>query len=273
MPRKQPARRGASIAARVSALPRVARAAAAKALAMQADAAAARTLKGDQDWLTAADGAVEALIRAAVAEAFPRDAVLGEEAGLAGDASGPLWIVDPIDGTANYARGARHWCVSVALAEDGLALAGAVVAPALGEVWLARRGRGARLNGRPLSAAATTDLRHAIVEVGWSPRRPFAAWQALAARLNAAGAALRLGGSGALGLCHVAAGRTDGYAELHINSWDAAAALLIAAEAGARVSDILGGDALRCGAPVLAAAPLLAGPLSEATGIAVGLSQ
>ncbi|MFN6954835.1 MAG: inositol monophosphatase family protein [Acetobacteraceae bacterium] len=265
--------RGPALEARIAALPAIAREAARLAVAMQAAASAGRTLKGDQDWLTEADGAVEALIRERVAEAFPGDAVLGEETGLTGDASAMLWIVDPIDGTANYARGGRTWCVSIALVEERRALAGAVVAPALRETWLARRGRGARLNGRPLRAAATDDLRRALVEVGWSPRRPFADWQALTARLNAAGAAVRLGGSGALGLCQVAAGRTDGYAELHINSWDAAAALLIAEEAGARVSDILGGEALHAGAPVLAAAPGVARALSALCGVAGSLSQ
>lgn len=273
VPPASPAVRNGQVAARIAALPGIARRAAATALAMQHGAAAARTLKGDQDWLTAADGAVEAQIRDEISRAFPGDAVLGEEGGLAGGVSGPLWIVDPIDGTANYARRSRQWCVSVALAEDGRALAGAVVAPALREVWLGRRGRGALLNGRRVAAARTTDLRHALVEVGWSPRRPFREWQGLAAALNGAGAALRLGGSGALGLCQVAAGRTDAYVELHINSWDAAAALLIAEEAGARASDILRGDAVLRGAPVLAAAPMLAETLVAVTGIPLSLSQ
>jgi myo-inositol-1(or 4)-monophosphatase len=196
---------GRALSARITALAALTREAESRAVVMQAGAAAGRTLKGDQDWLTEADGAVEALIRTRIADAFPGDAVLGEEGGLDADPSGPLWIVDPIDGTSSYARGGRHWCVSVSLVEDGRALAGAVVAPALREAWLARRGFGARLNGRPLRAAATAELSHAIVEVGWSPRRPFAEWQALTATLNAAGAAVRLGGSGALGLCHVAA--------------------------------------------------------------------
>lgn len=273
MPRAPRIARGLARKERIATLPAIAREAARLALAMQSGAAAGRTLKGDQDWLTEADGAVEALIRTRVAEAFPGDAVLGEEAGLVGDTSGMLWIVDPIDGTANYARGGKTWCVSVALVEGRRALAGAVVAPALRETWLARRGRGAFLNARRLRAAATDDLRHALIEVGWSPRRPFADWQALTGRLNAAGAALRLGGSGALGLCQVAAGRTDGYAELHINSWDAAAALLIAEEAGAAVSDILGGETLHRGAPVLAAAPGVARALSALCGVPVGLSQ
>jgi myo-inositol-1(or 4)-monophosphatase len=268
-----PAVRSGQAAARIAALPGIARRAAATALEMQHDAAASRTLKGDQDWLTEADGAVEAQVRDEIAAAFPGDPVLGEEGGLTGDASGPIWIVDPIDGTSNYARGGRHWCVSIALVEDGQALAGAVVAPALREAWLGRRGRGATLNGRPLAAATTADLRHALVELGWSPRRPYAEWQTLATALNDAGTALRLGGSGALGLCHVAAGRTDAYAELHINSWDAAAALLIAEEAGARASDILRGDAVLRGAPVLAAAPMLAETLAAVTGIPLSLSQ
>jgi myo-inositol-1(or 4)-monophosphatase len=124
---------------------------------------------------------VEAQIRDEIAAAFPGDPVLGEESGRTGEAPGPIGIVDPIDGPANCACGGRHWCVSVALVEDGQALAGAVVAPALREVWLGRRGGGAWPNGRRVAAARTADPRHALVELGWSPRRPDAEWQTLAA--------------------------------------------------------------------------------------------
>ncbi|MCA4910492.1 MAG: inositol monophosphatase, partial [Methylobacterium sp.] len=105
------------------------------------------SMKGFQDWLTIADGMVEREFRAMIAEAFPGDAVMGEEQG--GGASERLWIIDPIDGTANFARGDRQWCVSIGFVLNGRPELGLIHAPALGEMWLARRGGGATLNGQP----------------------------------------------------------------------------------------------------------------------------
>jgi len=238
-------------------------AAQAGALAMQMrppPGAAQATLKGAQDWLTAADGAVEHMLSEALLAAFPQDGFQGEEGGTA--RPGTLrWVVDPIDGTSNYARGAARWCVSLGLLDGDVPVLGVLAAPALNETFAARHGGGATLNGAPIHAAATTRLDRAIIEVGWSPRVDDAAWQALCARLQASGAMLRNGGSGALGLADAAAGRLDGYAELHINLWDCAAALALLAEAGAVVSGFLPGG-VQGGAPILAAAPGLADTLA-----------
>ena len=149
--------------------------------------------------------------------------------------SGSLrWVVDPIDGTANFMRGSKRFCVSLGCLDGDTPVIGVIVAPALGETFAARAGAGATLNGAPIRAAETTELARATVELGWSHRRPREAFMALADRIIAAGAMPRLGGSGALGLADVAAGRTDAYVELHINLWDVAAALAILAEAGPR---------------------------------------
>jgi myo-inositol-1(or 4)-monophosphatase len=240
------------------------------AIAMRPAAGApAATLKGAQDWLTEADGAVERFLDTALAEAFPADGFLGEEGGRRahGSTQGFLtWVVDPIDGTANYARGSARFCVSLGLMAGGDALLGVVAAPALGEIFAAARGLGATRNGTPIRAAATTDLACATVELGWSRRRPDAAFQAMLADVMATGSAIRLGGSGALGLMDVACGRTDAYAELHINLWDVAAGLAILAEAGARVSPFTAGSGLTLGNPILAAAPGVAGALARAIG-------
>jgi myo-inositol-1(or 4)-monophosphatase len=237
------------------------------ALAMQMCAASTATLKGPQDWVTEADGAVERFISERLAAAFPTDGFQGEEGGIS--RGGTLrWVVDPIDGTANYMRGSRRFCISVACLEERTPLIGVIVAPALGETYIARQGGGAMLNGTPLRAAETTALDRAVVEVGWSPRRPNQDFLALCEKLLAKGATLRHGGSGTLGLAEVAAGRADAYIELHINLWDVAAALVLLTEAGAAISPFLEGDGPTTGNPILACAPGVAGALSTLTGLA-----
>jgi len=228
--------------------------------------AAQARLKGAQDWLTEADGAVERFLSDRLAAAFPADGFQGEEGGKA--RQGTLrWVVDPIDGTANYARGAARFCVSLGLLEDRTPLLGVLVAPALGETFAARVGQGATLNGTPIHAADTADMTRAVVECGWSHRRPAEAFTTMVQRIVLAGAAPRLSGSGALGLADVAAGRSDAYVELHINLWDVAAALVLLAEAGAHVSPFLAGNGPETGNPILACAPGIATELTRLTGI------
>jgi len=225
--------------------------------------AAQATLKGAQDWLTEADGAVEQMLSDALLSAFPSDGFQGEEGG-ATRAGALRWVVDPIDGTSNYARGAPRWCVSLGLLDGGVPVLGVLAAPALGETFAACQGRGATLNGAPIRAAETGSLSRAIIEAGWSPRVKLAEYQALCARLQAEGVMLRNGGSGALGLADVAAGRMDGYAELHINLWDCAAALAVLQEAGAVTANFLP-RGVQGGAPILAAAPGVAAALAAVT--------
>jgi myo-inositol-1(or 4)-monophosphatase len=218
------------------------------------------TMKGAQDFLTAADGAVEACFRRLIAARFPDDAVVGEEmGGAAAGAPVPerLWIIDPIDGTANFARGDLQWCVSVGFVAAGVPTFGAIRAPALGETYLARRGGGATVNGVPVTPEWANDIGRAIVEFGWSTRVPTERYLAAVAGLYAAGASVKRGGSGALGIVNAALGRTDGYGEHHINAWDVAAALVIAGETGARCSDFCSGAWLSEGNPVLVTAPQL----------------
>jgi myo-inositol-1(or 4)-monophosphatase len=223
-------------------------------------------LKGAQDWLTEADGMVERFLSDGLAEACPADGFQGEEGGI--QRAGTLrWVVDPIDGTANFMRGANRFCVSLGLLEDRVPLLGVVVAPALAEVFAARQGAGATMNGTPIRVADTTDLARATIEIGWSSRLPNAEFLRICDHVVNAGATLRMGGSGALGLVDVAAGRQDAYAELHINLWDVAAALAILAEAGAAVSRFLDGDGPTSGNPLLAAAPGIAGALAAMTGL------
>lgn len=257
------------------------RLAVAKAVALEAGHLARRrflarrpgdyTLKGHQDFLTEADGEVERFIVAALTRLFPDDGVLGEEGGAQGHAAatGGLWVIDPIDGTANFARGLTHFCVSIGYVRAGQPLVGVLAAPMKDELFAAARGLGATLNGAPLAVAATASLTEAALELGWNTRRSSAEYLALMRPLVEAGASVRRVGSGALGIAEVAAGRGDGYLETHINAWDVAAALVIATEAGARVSDFFGQDGLTRGNEILVAAPGIAAELSRVSGIAL----
>ena len=223
------------------------------------------SMKGPQDYLTETDGQVENHLRARIAEAFPGDGFLGEEGG--GEPGTETWVVDPIDGTANFARAIPHFCVSIAFVAAGEIQLGAIVNPVLDEVYVARLGRGARLNGKPIHVSATTDVAAASFEMGWSNRRPLARYIGAVDALFKAGGNVRRGACGALGLAYVADGRSDGYVELHMNSWDCLAGLLLVREAGGVTGPFLSLGGLTEGAPVLAAAPGVATVLSEATGI------
>jgi myo-inositol-1(or 4)-monophosphatase len=223
-------------------------------------------LKGKQDFITAADGEVEAMIVERLGARFPGDAFLGEEGGASGKGDA-LWVIDPIDGTANFAHGIAHFCVSIAFMSGGELLLGAVAAPMYGELYRARLGRGAFLNDRAMRVADITDIRHAIVELGWSARRTVRAYTGLLERVVESGAIFMRAGSGALGLAYVAAGRTHGYCELHINSWDTLAGLLMVREAGGWTNDFLAGEGLERGNPVLACTPGLREALVSATGV------
>ena len=222
-------------------------------------------LKGKQDYITAADSEVEQMIVSRLKERFPHDAFLGEEGGATGTGDA-VWVIDPIDGTANFAHRIPHFCVSIAfLSARELAL-GAIAAPMYGELYRARRGRGAFLNDRPMRVA-NADIKQAVIELGWSSRRPTRAYTALVERVLATGATFLRAGSGALGLAYVADGRTHGYCELHINSWDTLAGLLMVREAGGWTNDFLSGDGLARGNAVLACAPGLKDALVAATGV------
>jgi myo-inositol-1(or 4)-monophosphatase len=222
-------------------------------------------LKGAQDYLTEADGEVERLMKARIQAAFPGDTVMGEEGG--GEVGDSAWIVDPIDGTANFARGIPLFSISIAYLRERQPAAGVVYNPVVDELFAAQRGGGAFLNGRPIRVSGTADMRRATIELGWSTRRSLKDYVAMADRVFDAGAGILRQGSGALGVAYVAAGRIDGYGELHINAWDVLAALLIVREAGGWTNDFLAGEGLKSGNPILACTPALREALQAATGI------
>jgi myo-inositol-1(or 4)-monophosphatase len=207
---------------------------------------------------------VEAALREKLAVLFPDDAVIGEEGG--GAAAKATWIIDPIDGTANFARGDRNWCISIGLVINGESQIGIIAAPSLGETYAALRGRGATLNGEPIKVSGGTDIRRAYIEMGWSTRVPLEEYLAMVRRAFETGASVKRSASGALGICHVACGRTDAYAERHINAWDVAAGLVIAREAGALANDFFAGTGIERGNPILCVTPGLVSQLEAITG-------
>ena len=236
-------------------------------LAHSAFGQSAVSSKGRHDLVTEMDGEVERFIRSAIAKRYPDDAIIGEEQG--GDAGSRVWILDPIDGTANYARGIPHYCVSIAYLEDGVPAVGILYDPSHEWLYSAARGQGATRNGERLTVSPCADMAAATVECGWSTRRSTADYLALLQRVMGAGCAIRRAGSGALGLADVAAGRVEGYCELHINAWDCAAGILLVQEAGGLTNDFFAGDGLTAGNPLIACNSALCDTLARVVGIPI----
>ena len=221
--------------------------------------------KGAQDLVSEADRACEDLIVSGLSKLFPEDGFLGEERGAQNLDARMLWIIDPIDGTHNFLTGIPIWCVSVGLMVDGELVLGIIYHPLAAELYSARKGGGAFLNGHPIKVTGETEITRARIGVGFSYRRSVTDHvRAIDGLLSAGCEYLRLG-SGALGLAFTAAGRLDGYWERHINSWDAAAGLVLVSEAGGYVNDFLAGDGLNQGSELLAATPDLVEGLRRLT--------
>ena len=223
--------------------------------------------KGPQDIVSAADRAVEDLVRARLTALFPDDAILGEEGGLHGDGRDGTWVVDPIDGTWCFLNGIGAWCVALAYVRGGRIETGVIYDPNAGELFAARAGGGATLDGRPIKVAPVTSLTQGTVSVGYSARIPAAAAVRTIDRLLQAGGMFHRHGSGALGLAWTACGRLIGYVEPHMNSWDAVAGLLLIAEAGGYTNDFLADDGLLKGNAVLGCPPALRDTLRGIAGI------
>ncbi|CUX03994.1 MULTISPECIES: inositol monophosphatase family protein [Agrobacterium] len=237
----------------------------------QGEATRSFSMKGPQDFLTVTDAASEAHIRGAISACFPKDSFFGEEGGgVIGDR---VWVVDPVDGTANFARGIPHFCISIAYVENGQTEIGAIYNPALNELYFARRGEGATRNGQPIQVAQTERFDAASIEMGWSTRIANATYLDVVKNLLDMGTNVRRAGSGALALAYVADGRSDAYLELHMNSWDCLAGLLLVSEAGGDVCPFLEIGSLEDGGPVLAAASGVASGVSRASKIPLAERQ
>lgn len=194
------------------------------------------------DIVTVADRASEHAVIARLRADFPNAAILAEESGRTTGTSDERWIIDPLDGTTNYAHGYPLYCVSIAYERAGEVLAGVVYAPALDECFAAERGSGARLGERSIAVSAIDRVADAMVCTGFHPA-DFARNAAYFARASGRAQAVRRDGSAALDLAFVACGRFDGFWEFDLHAWDVAAGILLVREAGGTITRVDGGPA------------------------------
>lgn len=201
--------------------------------------------KGAIDLVTEMDRAAEDIIISTISKEFPDHGILTEESTERTSSSGYRWIVDPLDGTTNFAHGFPVFCVSIALEVAGVVTTGVVYDPTRDELFTAERGKGAFLNGSAISVSGARSLDRALLATGFpydirvSKNNNLDNFSNFAVRAQA----IRRAGAAALDLSYVAAGRFDGFWELRLKPWDVAAATLIVSEAGGRATDFSGADA------------------------------
>ncbi|MDF0652221.1 MAG: inositol monophosphatase family protein [Nitrospira sp.] len=210
-----------------------------------ADAGFRIEYKNPVNLVTDADHAAEQCVIDRIKARFPAHRFLAEEQGRLEEAQSPyLWIIDPLDGTTNFAHGYPAYCVSIGLEYEGRCVLGAIFDPSRNELFTAIEHRGAWLNGRPIHVSSTMTLDRSLLVTGFAydiretPRNNLNHFSSFA--LKAQG--LRRTGSAALDLCYVAAGRFDGFWEVRLHPWDMAAGSVIVREAGGRLSNFSGND-------------------------------
>jgi myo-inositol-1(or 4)-monophosphatase len=223
--------------------------------------------KGEVDLVTEVDERAEQVIQEVLLEAFPSYGMLAEEGGVLVGEENARWIVDPLDGTTNYAHGLPIFAVSIALERAGETVLGVVHDPIREETYLAERGRGATLNGEPTRVSETDELIRALIATGFPyDRTEMPEALGLFGRFAALTRGIRRLGSTALDLCYVAAGRLDGYYERGIWPWDIAAGGLILEESGGKVTDYLGGKLNLEGREIVASNGALHPAMTKLTG-------
>lgn len=196
--------------------------------------------KGDINLVTEADKMSENIIIAAIQRNFPDHGILSEESPAILGGSSLRWIIDPLDGTTNYAHGYPVFCVSIALEKDGVIILGVIYDPTRKETFMAVRGEGAYLNGKRLTVSKTSDLNRSLLSTGFpydirvSADNNLNYFNVMAKEVQA----IRRAGAAALDIAYVAAGRFDGFWELKLQPWDMAAACLIIEEAGGKITDM-----------------------------------
>jgi myo-inositol-1(or 4)-monophosphatase len=197
--------------------------------------------KGRQDYTSEVDAAAEKEIIRELRRAHPDAAILAVESGAMGKGR-QTFVIDPLDGTSNYLRGLPHFCVSIAMVENGEPVAGVIFDPLRNELFTASKGGGAVLNDKKIRVADRKDLAGALLVTGFPPReraRLAPQLEAIRQLLDTA-EDVRRTGSAALDLAYVACGRADGYFEAGIKPWDIAAGMLLVRESGGRVCDFRG---------------------------------
>ncbi|MEJ7610122.1 MAG: inositol monophosphatase family protein [Ferruginibacter sp.] len=198
--------------------------------------------EGRNNLVTEADLASEKAIIEVIRKAFPDHFILSEENGSAATDSEYKWIIDPIDGTVNFANGIPICCVSIGLEKAGTMILGAVFNPLMNEMFCAEKGKGATLNGGKITVSHKTKVINSNLVTGFpytyldSPNGPLQVFE----KLIRQGIPVRRLGSAAIDLCWVACGRFDGFYEHSLNAWDSAAGFLIVEEAGGKVTDFAG---------------------------------
>ena len=198
--------------------------------------------EGINNLVTEADHAAEKAIIETIQQSYPDHFILSEETGEIRTNSEYKWIVDPIDGTVNFANGIPICCVSIGLEKDGDVIMGAVYNPIMNEFFFAQKGFGASLNDKKISVSSKTEVATSCLVTGFpytyldSPNGPLQVFE----RLLRLGVPVRRLGSAAIDLCWVAAGRFDGFYEHKLQAWDSAAGALIVQEAGGKVTDFEG---------------------------------
>ena len=218
------------------------------------------------DLVTDVDKASEALIIEGIERARPDDGILSEEAGnRRAGTSGVRWVIDPLDGTVNYAHAVPHFCVSIGVEVEGVREVGVIYDPNHDELFWTERGRGAFLNDRRIQVSQTASLKQALIATGFAYNVHDAEGNNLDHfvhfMLRARG--VRRFGSAALDMAYVACGRFDAFWEQHLHPWDVAAGLLICDEAGAVTSDFKGGPPPSSGRDTVACAPALHAQMLE----------
>ncbi|MCP4004758.1 MAG: inositol monophosphatase [bacterium] len=195
------------------------------------------------DLVTDVDRACDALIRARIETARPDDAIVTEEADPRDGKSGVCWIVDPIDGTTNYAHGFPHYAISIGIELEGTRHVGVVYDPMKDELFAAERGAGASLNGDAIRVSQESELGRALLATGFAYDAHSGENTNLEyfSRFLRRAQAIRRAGSAALDLAYIACGRFDGFWELSLHPWDVAAGILLIEEAGGHTSDLDGG--------------------------------
>jgi myo-inositol-1(or 4)-monophosphatase len=220
--------------------------------------------KGMQDVVSVADRAVEDLIRTRLSRAWPEDDLLGEEGGGAERRPGAgLWVIDPIDGTANFLRGMPYWSVALAYAVDDRVEIGVTYDPVHDQLFWARRGGVAYRDQVPVRVSGATDPQRAIIGSTFTFQMGIKHYGALLEGILRAGADHRRMGSTALMMCHVADGRLDGCVTGYCNSWDVIGGLLLVQEAGGVASDFIAENGLLQAGGALAATPGLQQTLEQ----------
>ena len=199
--------------------------------------------KGSHDLVTEVDTLCEQEVIRIIKKRFPGHLFLAEESRASQGKSSPSkWIIDPLDGTINYAHGFPCYCVSIGLEHEGKIIVGVVYNPCLDELFVAEKGKGATLNSDPISVSTIPKLKDSLLVTGFNPEVVHSLNDNIDTFRNfmKASQAVRRPGSAAMDLCYTAMGRFEGFWELKLNSWDVAAGFLIMQEAGGKVTKLNG---------------------------------